>query len=204
MANQNNTYQVCGMLNRVFAAYFMNVCSTNEGINFEDSKPTMSNIACHNEQTIYFTEKDSPHGLKHFFHGRMVIEDFDLDKFMSMKVYEYIDNNGIREKLADVARYFANAVNSHKYCDFVFSSLPDAAPHIYDCLLDPDTNFRSRLIIGRDLVTNNFGAIWEFYCLLMTKFREVDKHEIYEASYKAVDYMTDEEKEKFNKKIEVE
>ena len=200
MANQNNPYQVCGMLNRVFAAFFMNECAIKEGIDFEDSKPTMSNIACHNNDGIYFTEKDSPHGLKHFFHGRMVVENFDLQKIMSMKIENYIDNHGIREKLDDVARYFANAVKSHEYCDFVFSSLPDAVPYNFDCLLDPETNFRSRLVIGQNLGRDETSAIWEFYCLLMTKFREVDKHEIYGASYKAVDYMTDEERGKFNKK----
>lgn len=199
MANQMRLLQECGTLNRVFAAFFMNECWIKDGINFEDSKPTMSQIASLNEEGHYFVEGDSTHGLKHFFHGRVEIPVIDLEKFRSVGIYDFFDDE-MKNKLTDVAKYFSKAVKSHQYCDFVFSSLPDANPFIYDCILDPESNFRSRLIIGHDLAANNYSAIWEFSSLLMEKFREVEAHAIYGKSYKAVTHMTDEEREKFNKK----
>jgi hypothetical protein len=190
--------QDCAILNRVFTAFFLNECSMKDGINFEDSKPTMPQIACNNEEGRYFTEKDSPHGLKHFFHGRVEIPEFDLEKFRTMKINDFFDED-LQGKITDVARFFANAVKAHEYCDFVFSSLPDGVPFIYDCLLDPESNFRARLIIGSNLMTNTYSAVWEFYCLLMERFREVEDHPIYGKSSKAVSYMTEEERAKYNK-----
>jgi hypothetical protein len=191
--------QECGTLNRVFAAFFMNQCAIKDGIDFEDSKPKMKQIACLNEDGQYFTEKDSPYGLKHFFHGRVEISSLDFDKFRVAGIYEFFDDE-LKEKITDSARYFSQAVKSHNHCDFVFSSLPDASPFLYDCILDPDTNFRSRLIIGRDVAENKYKGVWEFNCLLVSKFREVEPHPVYGIHHKDVDFMTDEEREKFNKK----
>lgn len=204
MANQDNKHQVCGTLNRIFAAFFMNECIIKEGIDFEDSKPIYPNICFLNTEGHYFTEDDLPYGAKHFFHGRMLIEDFDFKKFMSMKIEDYIDNNRIKDKLTDIAQYFSQAIKTYQYCDFVFSSLPTAPPYLYDCILDPETNFRSRLVIGKNLDKDQPSAIWEFYCLLMNKIRKTDVYSVYGEAYKNVDHMTDEEPEKFNKKIRSE
>lgn len=193
--------QECCTLNRVFAAFFMNKCTIQYGINFEDSKPQMPQICYLNEGQQYFVEGDHVQGLKHFFHGKMVIENIDLDKFRSVGVSDFFDND-MQDKLTDISRFFSNAVSAHKYCDFVFSSLPDVNPYIYDCILDPESNFRSRLVIGRNLAENTSTGIWEFYCLLVSKFREVEEHPIYGKSYKDVDFMTDEEREKYNKQPE--
>lgn len=196
MAKQPLLLQECGTLNRVFAAFFMNECAIKDGINFEDSKPTMKQIAAYNDDGIFYSENDSPYGLKHFFHGKVDIDNLDLENFRSKGIYEFFDDT-IKEKITDVARYFSHAVKSHQYCDFVFSSLCDLPPFIFDCILDPETNFRSRLVIGKDLANDRYQAKWEFNCLLMTKFREVEEHPVYGKNYKDVDLMTDEERAKW-------
>lgn len=203
MSSPLTIYEACSMYNNVFAAFFLNECDVKEGINFEDSKPQMTQISWLNEERSYFNDYDTPYGLKHFFQGRVEFDNVDIEKLKVSRIEDFFDKT-MQSKITDVARYFANAVNAHKYCDFVFSSMPDATPFIYDCMLDPETNFRARLIIGHDLATNTYNAVWEFYCLLMSKFRQVDDHPTYGLSFKDVDYMTDEEREKFNKQLESE
>lgn len=203
MGNKILPFQECGTLNRVFAAYFINKCYVAHGIIFGDYKPVTPQIMHLNEGEKYFIEGDYIQGLKHFFHGRVEITDFDLDRFRSIGIADFMDDE-ITDPLNDVARYFSNEVNSYKYCDFVFSSLHDMSPYIYDCILDPESNFRSRLTIAHDMASSRFIAIWEFYCLLVSKFREVEPHPIYGKSYKDVDHMTDEEREKYNKTSENE
>ncbi len=200
---ENMLLQECGTLNRIFGAFFMNECAIKEGIDFEDSKPKINYIAELNEKEIYFKEGDYTHGLKHFYHGKVDIDFLDFQKFRHAGIYEFFDDI-LKEKVSDAARYFSQAVKSYNHCDFVFSSLPDANPYLFDCVLDPDTNFRSRLIIGHDLTTNKYKGIWEFYCLLVSKLREIDPHPIYGINYKDVDLMTDQERAKFNKKPESE
>lgn len=202
MAQAIKNLQECGTLNRVFAAFFINECEVKNEISFKDSKPQMPQIASLNDTGNYFAEGDSIHGLKHFFHGRVVIENIDLEHFRSVGIYDFFDDS-MKDKIIDVARFFSNAVKSHQYCDFVFSSLPDNSPLIYDCIFDPDTNFRSRLIIGANFGSYNYTAVWEFYGLLMERFREIEVHPIYGQAFKSVDRMTDEEREKFNKPKEI-
>jgi hypothetical protein len=190
--------QECDTLNRVFAAFFMNQCYIKDGINFIDSKPQMPNIASLNDSGRFFVEGDNVAGLKEFFHGKVVIEKIDLEKFREVGISDFFEGE-IQGQIMGVASHFAAVVKQNQYCDFVFSDLPDASPFIFDCILDPKTNFKSRLIIAHDMMTGNHNAIWEFNCLLVSKFREVEEHPIYGKSYKDVDYMTDEEREKFNK-----
>lgn len=197
MSFDTGLLQHCGTLNRVFAAFFMNECAIKEGINFEDSKPQAPQIACLNEEGHYFVEGDSIHGLKHFFEGKVEIENIDIEKLISKGIYEFFDDD-IKDKIIDLAIYFSNQVKSHKYCDFVFSSLPDYPPYIFDCILDPETNFRSRLIIGKNLANTVYSGIWNFSCLLVAKLREVQKHPTYGRSFSDVDFMTDEDRKKYN------
>lgn len=202
MTPEDTNLQACGTLNRVFAAFFMNECIIKNDINWNEYIPITPQIACMNDEGRYYGETDSPYGLKHFFHGRVVIENIDIEHFRSVGIHDFFDDE-LRSKFVDVARYFSNAVKAHQYCDFVFSSLPDSEPFIYDCIFDPSTNFRSRLVIGANFGSNNFSAIWEFNALLMDRFREVDSHPIYGKSFKPVDQMTDEEREKFNRKMDI-
>ena len=195
MNDSNNLLQVCGTLNRVFAAFFMNDLYTRHGIAMNDAIPTMRQLVELNEEGHFFTENDSPYGLKHFFHGKMTVENIDLQKLRTIGIADFIKED-LQDKLNDLTNYFAQAVKSFEPCDFVFSSLPDAPPFAFDCILDPESNFRSRLIIGRDLANERYNAIFEFYCLLVSKFREVEAHTIYGKSYKDVAVMTPEEREK--------
>lgn len=202
MAESLKYLQECGTLNRVFAAYFLNECWIKHEINFNESKPVMPQIADLNNNGHFFVEGDSVFGLKKFFHGRVVIENIDLEHFRSVGIYDFFDDS-IKDKISDVCRFFSNEVKAYQHCDFVFSSLPDYPPFLYDCICDPDSNFRSRLVIGANFASDNYSAIWEFYALLVDKQREIDPHPIYGKTFKSVDKMTDEEREKFNKPKEI-
>lgn len=192
--------QECGTLNRVFAAYFLN--KTGElGVDYQDLKPQMDNIISYNNGSYFFNENDYPNGLKSFFQGCITIEDIDLNKFRSVGIYEFFYED-IKEKLDGVAKHFAEEIEKNKYCDLVFSSLPDAPPFAFDCIMDPETNFKARLIIGYNIAGDTYNARWEFYCLLMSKFREGEPHPIYGKHFRNFDSMTDEEREKINNKPE--
>ena len=190
--------QECGTLNRVFAAFFMNECYVKDGVDFEDSKPQMDNLKFMNSVCHYFHADSQPVGLKKFFHGKVVIPSIDMDKFRSVGIYDFFDDE-MKQKVSDVAKEFADTAHQQRHCDFIFSALPDVSPMIYDCIQDPESNFRSRLVIGADFGNGGYTGIWEFYCLMMTKFREVELHPIYGKSYKDVDLMTNEELDKYNK-----
>lgn len=191
----NKMFQNAAILNHIFVAYFQNEAD-KFGVNFEDSKPTLQEISRANSGQYYFTPGTEQFGLKEFYHGKIVIEYFDTTIF-NKEIDEWI--NCAKDKIIDLAKDFAQAVSDKKYCDFVFSALPDGNPYIYVVSNDPDTNFRSRLILGHNFGENNISLVWEFYCLLMIRYREVENHPIYGQTYKNVDEMTDEEREKFNK-----
>jgi hypothetical protein len=202
MANQDRLLMECGTLNRVFAAFFINECEKNK-IDFIESKPQREDIAQLNNGQWFLSEKDSPPGLKTFFDGKVLLENVDMNKFKTTGIYDFFDDE-MKSKLIDCSNHFANEIEKAKYCDLIFSALPDYPPFIYDCIMDPETNFKSRLVIGHDITTNNYNMVWDFYCILVSKFREVDPHPIYGKHFRNVDGLTDEERKKFNKKMETE
>lgn len=196
---KNNEIQSCDIMNRVFAAKFLNDLYVKDGIDLHEYKPVAPHIAIFNREGYYFTEKDQVNGLKCFFYGVARFDDFDLEELNNSDIPEFF-NAGMQEKIEAVSHDFANALRSQKHCDLVFSSLPDANPYNYSCLQDPETNFRSRLICSTDFASGKKQAVWEFYALIMQKLREVERHVIYGTTYKSVDEMTDEEKNKFYNK----
>lgn len=188
MSTEPRLLQECGTLNRVFAAFFMNECTVKFGVDFEESKPQMPNIVRLNESEWFFNETDKPHGLKEFFHGRINIPKLDMDKFRIIKLPDFFDDD-MQGQITDLACYFSQIMKKNKECDLVFSNLPDYPPFIFDCIQDPETNFRSRLVIGKNFADDNYSAIWEFYCLMMAKYREGEPHPIYGKTYKIVDQI---------------
>ena len=164
-----NLLQCTDVLNRVFAAYFMNIAD-NKGVNFEESKPTFKPIAEFNEG-ICFTQDVNLHWMKYFYHGKILFEELDIDELKNVSIEDFFDDD-LKSKVADLACDFSERVKENSPCDFVFSDMPDCQPFISSFCIDPETNFKSRLIVGKDFVTNKWNCIFEFYCLLMQKVRE--------------------------------
>ena len=195
MANTNQL-QITGTINRVFAAYFINQCYFKDDIKLVEYKPEAPLITIMNAENTYYTQTDNPHYLKHFFHGRLAFQEFYPEKFAELGIVGFFDQP-MKDGIDNIVTDFTGQLKANQYCDLVFSSLPEAVPFLYDCIFDPDTNFRSRLIVGTDFATGKSQAIWEFYALMMHKLREVEPHVIYGKTYKPVDDMTDEEKQKY-------
>lgn len=161
----------CDVFNRVISAYFMNIAE-EYGVNFEESKPQVKPIADLNKG-FYFTEDTNMQWMKSFYHCRIVFENVDLEKLKTQSIEDFFDDD-MKGIIHDNARHFARHVKENSPCDFIFSEMTHGDPFIYSISNDPETNFKSRLMIGKSFLEDNMRGLFEFYCILMQKVKEDD------------------------------
>lgn len=201
MSKLTSDQRIIAILNRVFMAYFQNIAE-GYGIDFYNTRPTES-ITKSMIGAFFVPDVDYDH-MREFYIGKFHLDGVNLEKLRESRVEEWIDEN-VKSKIHYLAIQFSNISKEYPYSDYIFSMLPDCLPFISDCSMDCDTNFISRTIFVNDFMNNSVNIIFEFYCLIVERWRKVDSEKpLYGEKYQTVSSMTPEQREKFDKQPEKE
>ena len=195
MAKYIHDVMIVATLNRVFMAYFQNIAESFN-VDFYNTRPTES-ITKSMIGNYFVPDVDYAY-MREFYIGRMHIENITLEKFRNCRVDEWLDEE-VKNKLHAIAKEFSYISEKYPYSDYIFSMLPDAVPFISSCDRDCETNFTARSTFGHNIMQNTGAIIFEFYCLIVQRWRQVESEPPYGEKYQTVESMTPEQREKFDK-----
>jgi len=154
-------------INRYIIADFVNE-AINQGIDFYKAKPTLKNLIKMRDN--YILPEDELPFKKYGHHGRIIFDGLDS---LNINVETFIDE---RKKLInECVNEFVNILKEYPDSDYLFPLLPDCTPFLSVCDRDEDTNFTSRFMVHTDLIANTNIGIFEFYCIILQRMREVEE-----------------------------
>lgn len=184
MKYKYNPFETAQTINKVLMAYFINILE-NKGVILIDHKPIDN-----------FT-----HPVRELFDGKIVIENFDIE-FLNKRSIEEFFTDSVKEKIDVCAKNLSEILKKYPYYDLLFVNLPDQppSPFISSIYTDEETRFCGRIILGKNFGEEHLTGIFYFSVMIVDRMREIDPFHPYEKIFKNVENMTDEEREKYDRK----
>lgn len=163
-------------------------------VNLYNHMPKMQTIKNLVGENNFFNPGDQCSLMKQFYHGRILIDDIDLNFLLAKNQTQEILTPEIKKLIESCADGFVSVLNEQNHYDIIFGQLPEATPFITVFSHDPDLNLHTRLFIGSDFASNTQKGLFEFYALIIDRMRFNEETQ----QYMNVEVMTREERLKYD------
>lgn len=181
-----------------FLAYFQYILD-KYGVNLSKMQPKYPPIKKMIDN--YFLPDIDYSFMRKFYSDKIIIENRNLEELDENGIENFF-NEDFKKPIEKSAINLAEIINKFPFSDIIFSAIHEDHSFLCSDNSDDETKFRGRLEYGKTmhLFKKDKGTfIFEFYCLIMERYRKIDSIKNYGDTWMPVSIMTKEQREKFDK-----